>query len=180
VIPPAAEVDPSRALLPEFASDADLSPDLTRYWIEADVEFAPENLVATIRGQARVRYVIPKGATIDKVPLMLFPNDYQYEARMTAGPALVNGSPITGETDVEESPCGCAPERPGLRHQPAFEIGRRPDRGADDKRFGITERLLAPTFYPWCLAADGAWQVETSRSDRPTRHRLLSGRPDGP
>ena len=100
VIPPAAEVDPAQALLPEFASDADLFPDQTRYWIDTAIEFVSGELRATLRGQARLRYVVPEGETIVSIPLMLWPNDPQYDSVMTAGPALVNGTPVEGETDL--------------------------------------------------------------------------------
>jgi hypothetical protein len=169
-IPPAAEGDPAQALLPAFAADADLSPGLTRYWIETEVEFVPGKLQAWLRGQARLRYVVPEGQPIEEIPLMLWPNDPQYDSVMTAGPALINGTRTEGETDLGGIVLWLPLPRPAaagdvLDISLPFEIeAGGPIGGFDPKRFGITEDVLAaPTFYPLVpLRVDGAWQVETA------------------
>ncbi len=171
-ISPAEEGDAERALLPAFAADADLSPDLTRYWIEAAVEFAPENLEAEIAGQARIRYVVPEGETVDEIPLMLWPNDAQHDAVMAAGPALINGVRVEGETDLGGIVLWLPLPQPAaagdaLDISLPFEIkAAGPIGGFVPKRFGITEGVLAaPTFYPLVpRRIDGAWQVETAPS----------------
>ncbi|HMK09641.1 MAG TPA: M1 family metallopeptidase, partial [Anaerolineales bacterium] len=170
------DADAARALLPAFAADASLSPDLTRYWIETAVDFDPANLYATLRGQERVRYVVPPGEPIDKIPLMLSPNDYQYDGDITVGRALVNGVPTTGDLDrggvVLWLPLD-QPAAPGavVDLSLPFEIrAGGPIGEAEDKRFGITQGVLAaPTFYPLVpRRTDNAWQVETSRGGDPT------------
>jgi hypothetical protein len=170
VIPPAAEVDPAQALLPEFASDADQFPDQTRYWIDTAIEFVSGELRATLRGQARLRYVVPEGETIDSIPLMLWPNDPQYDSVMTAGPALVNGTLVEGETDLGGIVLWLSLTEPAgagdvLDISLPFEIeAGGPIGGFAPKRFGITEGVLAaPTAYPLVpRRIDGAWQVETA------------------
>jgi hypothetical protein len=170
VIPPASDVDPAQAMLPEFADDADLSPDLTRYWIETTVTFAPGELEAWLRGQTRLRYVVPEGEAIESVPLMLWPNDPQYDSVMTTGPALVNGTPIAGEIDLGGLVLWLPlPEAavPGdvLDISLPFEIeAGGPIGGFAPKRFGITEGVLAaPTAYPLVpRRIDGEWQVESA------------------
>jgi hypothetical protein len=170
VVSPDESVDPARALLPAFAEDGDLSPDLTRYWIETTVEFEPGELHASLRGQERLRYTVPAGETIEAVPLMLWPNDPQYDAEMRAGPALVNGTSIEGETDLGGIVIWLPlpqPAGPGevLDISLPFEIeAAGPIGGFDPKRFGITEGVLAaPTFYPLVpRRIGGDWQVETA------------------
>jgi hypothetical protein len=170
VIPPAAGVDPAQALLPAFSADADLSPDMTRYWIETDVEFVSGELRAVLTGQARLRYVVPEGERIEEIPLMLWPNDPQYDSVMTTGAALINGEPVAGETDLGGIVLWLPlPEPAGggdvLDISLPFQIeAAGPIGGADPKRFGITEGVLAaPTAYPLVpRRIDGAWQVETA------------------
>jgi hypothetical protein len=162
--------DPARALLPAFAEDGDLSQGLTRYWIETEVDFQPGELQASLRGQARLRYTVPEGETIDALPLMLWPNDPQYHAEMTAGPALVNGTMVEGRSDLGGIVVWLPlpePAGPGqvLDVNLPFEIeAGGPIGGLDPKRFGITEGVLAaPTFYPLVpRRVDGDWQVETA------------------
>jgi hypothetical protein len=168
VVPPADETDHERALLPAFAADADLSPDATRYWIDAAADFVPGEEHASLNGQARIRYVVPAGESISEVPLMLWPNQDQYDASMSAGPALVNGTLVEGQSD----PGGIVlwlplpePAKPGdvLDISLPFDIeAGGPIGGFDPKRFGITQGVLAaPTFYPLVpRRVDGDWQVE--------------------
>jgi hypothetical protein len=169
-LPPVTKDDPVEAMLPEFAADADLSPDLTRYWIETSVDFVPGELEARLRGQSRLRYVVPPGETIEEIPLMLWPNDPQYDADMTTGSALVNGVRVEGERELSglvqwlplPQPAG---EGEVLDISLPFEIeAGGPIGGFDPKRFGITEGVLAaPTFYPLVpRRIDGEWQVEAA------------------
>jgi len=173
-VPPTLTVGPDHdadqrlGLLPAFEQDARLSPDLTRYWIDAEVDFEPGSLRADLRGQARIQYVVPQGAPIDEIPLMLWPNDRQYFATMTAGPALLNGTSIEGESGLDGIVLRLRlPEsaEPGdvLDISLPFEIeAGGPIGGAVPRRFGITEGVLAaPTFYPLVpRRVDGGWQVE--------------------
>ena len=189
-IPPAGQVDPAQALLPAFAADANLSPDLTRYWIETAVAFDPAEMHASLQGQVRVLYTVPDGEAIDEIPLMLWPNDRQYDASMTAGPALVNGTPVEGETDLGGIVLWLALPEPAVGGDQLdislpFEIeAGGPIGGFDPKRFGITEGVLAaPTAYPLVpRRIDGAWQVETAPPGGDTTNSdtaYLPGRPDG-
>jgi hypothetical protein len=156
--------------LPDFAADADLSPDLTRYWIETSVEFVSGDMSAQLQGQARLRYVVPDGQDIEDIPLMLWPNDPQYDASMTAGPALINGVPVEGELDIGGIVLWLPLPEPAAAGEVLdislpFEIeAGGPIGGFDPKRFGITEGVLAaPTAYPLVpRRIDGAWQVETA------------------
>ena len=173
-VPPTLTVGPDQdadqrlGLLPAFEQDAQLSPDLTRYWIDAEVDFEAGSLRADLRGQARIRYVVPQDGPIDEIPLMLWPNNSQYFATMTAGPALVNGRRIEGVSDLDGIVLRLRlPEsaEPGdvLDISLPFEIeAGGPIGGAVPRRFGITEDVLAaPTFYPLVpRRIDGEWQAE--------------------
>ncbi len=169
-IPAGEDEDQALGLLPAFAQDAQLSSDLTHYWIEAEVEYEPGTLRAHLRGQERIRYVIPEDGPISELPLMLWPNDAQYFSTMTAGPALVNGNRIDGTPGLEGTVLHLPlpePAQPGdvLDVSLPFEIDAGgPIGGAEPKRFGITEGVLAaPTFYPLVpRRIDGEWQVEVA------------------
>jgi len=169
-IPAGEDDDQSQGLLPAFAQDAQLSPDLTRYWIETDVDFEPGALRADLRGQARIRYVVPEGEPIDELPLMLWPNNSQYFATMTAGPALVNGIGIDGTPGIGGTVLHLPlpePAQPGDVLDVSLPFAIRaggPIGGIEPRRFGITEGVLAaPTFYPLVpRRIDGEWQVESA------------------
>lgn len=160
--------DAEAALLPAFARDADLYPDATRYTIDASVTFEPESYDAEIEGRARIQYTVPTGATIDDVPLMLWPNDRQYASRMRVGAATINGRVIEGEPGLdgvvqiyrlEES----ASSGEVLDISVPFQVDASgPIGGPQPRRFGITEGvLIAPTFYPLIpRRVGGDWQVE--------------------
>jgi len=157
-----------QGLLPEFAADTARNVTWTRYTLAAEVEFDPRVAQATIDGSARIQFTNPLGTPLRDLELMLWPNDPQYLAEMTAGPALVDGKfvepvPLLGDLALSlplETPL--APGATVDVSLPFHIDARGPIGGFDPKRFGITEGvLIAPTFYPLVpRLVDGAWQVE--------------------
>jgi hypothetical protein len=158
----------AQALLKDFAADALSFPSATRYWIEASVTLDAMFTQAVIEGRERIRFTNPIDRPLEEVVLMLWPNDDQYAADMQAGPAVVYGSAVTLEAELEGV---------GLRVplQEPLEPGQAVDltipfrvvtteliTAFTPKRFGISQgMLLAPTFYPLVprLTADRTWQV---------------------
>jgi hypothetical protein len=167
-----AEPDPgtyqAQGLRAEFASDAGRNPAWTRYTLQVDVEFDPQAETASMDGQARILFINPLHTPLRDLELMLWPNDPQYEAEMTAGPALIDGRfvdpvPLLGHLAL--SLPLAEPLMPGRQIDvtlPFHIEAGGPIGGSSPKRFGITEGvLIAPTFYPLVpLLVDGAWQVE--------------------
>ncbi len=153
---PADELDEqSQAMRADYAADADMFPDATRYNIKANVTFNAEEGRARIEGQARIRFTNPLPWPLEDLVLMLWPNDEQYHSTMRAGPALIDG--LTEWPEVEMD--GVAlhytlsePLAPGSKVDVSlpFEVeATGPIGGSDPKRFGITDGMLAaPTFYP--------------------------------
>ncbi len=156
------------ALRPEFGADLASHAKLTRYWIEVEVDLDPTRAHASIDGQARIRYANPLRDNLEDVVLMLWPNDEQYDAVMTAGPVLVDG------VSVEPRP-----EMGGIALRVPLPVSLAPGGIVDlslpfhvdvdglmtfdaPRRFAITQGvLIAPTFYPLVpRLVDDAWQVE--------------------
>jgi hypothetical protein len=171
---PTLSVDPSvrqlqeRGMRPAFVADVGLNQAWTRYTIEVDIDFDPDTEEATLDGQARIGFTNSSSRDLREIQLMLWPNDPQYRAEMTAGPALVAGqfveaTPLLGGMAL--SVPLAEPLRPGAAVDLTvpFHIDTSgPIGGAVPKRFGITEEVLvAPTFYPLVpRLIDGAWEVE--------------------
>jgi len=156
------------ALRPEFSADLAARPHLTRYWIEVEVGLDLARARATLDGQARIRYTNPLDDQLEDVVLMLWPNDGQYDAEMTAGPVLVNGESVEPR-----------PEMGGIALRIPLPVSLAPGALVDlslpfhiqvdglmtadaPSRFAITQGvLIAPTFYPLLpRLVDDAWQVE--------------------
>jgi hypothetical protein len=161
-------VDQEQGLRASYAQDAGLNAGWTRYAIEVEVDFDPDTEVATIDGQVRIGFTNPSSRPLPDLELMLWPNDPQYRAEMTAGPALIGGTfvevtPLLGGMAISlplEKPLNSGET---LDVSLPFHIDTSgPIGGAVPKRFGITEGvLIAPTFYPLVpRLIDGAWQVE--------------------
>lgn len=165
--PQAVELDQGAALLPAFQADAEAFPQATRYWIEVSVTFDETGARAALSGNARIRYTNTSDKALRELVLMLWPNDPQYAASMSAGPVLVDGQRVEP-----------TPERDGralrlrlpiqlisgatVELSLPFEIETETIEGSDPKRFGITRGvLLAPTFYPLIpRLVDGRFEVE--------------------
>jgi hypothetical protein len=167
---PGAEIaDQSAALLPSFVEDAESFPNATRYWIEVDVDFDPSGKKARIVGLARIGFTNPLAEGLQDLVLMLWPNDPQYQATMTAGPALIDGRLIAVEEELE----GLAlriqlphalPAGGTLDVSIPFWIEAGNIHREAPQRFGIAQGvLIAPTFYPLIpRLVDGEWQAETA------------------
>ncbi|NIM95929.1 MAG: hypothetical protein GTO18_19695 [Anaerolineales bacterium] len=176
-------------LLPDFESDLLLDEDITRYWIEVDVEFDPEGQRASIDGIARILFTNQIEEPLDDLVLMLWPNDDQYRSEMTAGPVQINGRTVESSMEYD----GLVTRVPLL---PKLNPGELADISVPfhvdafgpigdivPKRFGITEGVfVAPTFYPliprW---VDGTWQAapapsagDTTNSDTALYHVTIT------
>ena len=171
-LPPTPEMEingHTAALLPAFAGDAELFPAATRYWIEVNADFDPQGLTARLEGLARIRFTNPLEVALRDLVLMLWPNDSQYQATMTTGPALIDGHLVQPEVEL-----GGIALRIRLPH--ALSAGKTLDlslpfwievsqiHSVSPQRFGIAEGvLIAPTFYPLVpRLVDGEWQAEVA------------------
>lgn len=169
--PAASELDAQAAALrPDFADDIQALAGATRYWIEIEVEFDPELQRASIEGLVRVRYTNRSGRPLGELAFMLWPNHPQYQAAMSAGPALIAGQLILPDTELG-----------GLAQRYQLTEPLAPDESLDaslrfrvetsgpigfaaPRRFGITQgALFAPTFYPLLpRVLEGEWEVESA------------------
>ncbi len=71
-------------------------PGWTRYDIQARISMDAAQEQARISGVERIQYTHRSTAPIQDLVLMLWPNDAdQYLSRMQAGPALIDGHPVT-------------------------------------------------------------------------------------
>jgi hypothetical protein len=170
-LPPTLEAevaDQTLALLPQFAEDIESFPYATCYWIEVNVDFDPAGEKARLVGRARIRFQNPLDVALQDLVLMLWPNDSQSQATMTAGPALIDGRLV----EVEEELDGIAlrmhlphalPARGTLDVSIPFWIEAGQIHQENPQRFGIAENvLIAPTFYPLVpRLVNGEWQVES-------------------
>ena len=156
------------ALRPAFAADLASHAHLTRYWIEVDVDLDLARAHASLDGQARIRYTNPLDDQLEDVVLMLWPNDGQYDAEMTAGPVLVDGVSVEPRAEMGgialriPLPVSLAPGALVDLSLP-FHIDVDGLMTAEaPRRFAITQGvLIAPTFYPLVpRLVDDAWQVE--------------------
>ncbi len=164
--PDLPSLDERLGLLPDFAGDLATLQDATRYWIEVDLTIDDRRQEAAIDGEARILFTNPLEDRLDHIVLMLWPNNEQYAASMSVGPALIQGQVVEG-TPLRNGP--------GVRFEMSRSIG--PGETADlsipfrveigtigvgaPKRMGITQGvLLAPTFYPLIpRLVDGEWQT---------------------
>lgn len=155
---------------PEFADDVLLFPDATRYWIEVNVDFDPRREVGMIEGIARIHFTNPHSEPLSDIVLMLWPNDIQYRAEASAGPALIDGQLVPAQSELEglalryELP---EPLEPGASLDLSVPFSVSTEgliEGGNVHRFGITEGVLfAPTFYPLVpRLLDGEWDARTA------------------
>jgi hypothetical protein len=157
-------------LLPGFRTDLADQTTATRYWLEIHVDFDPENTVATIDGMARIRFTNPSENALEKIVLMLWPNDEQYQAEMEAGPLVIEDilvEPEYGEGNLFLR----APLEPHLQPGETVDISLPFKVEASGiigeiglKRFGISYSIFAaPTFYPLVpRLIEGEWQTDAA------------------
>jgi hypothetical protein len=160
----------AEAMLPEFAEDARSFPDATRYWIDVNVEFDPNRERGTIEGLTRIQFTNSHSEPLSDIVLMLWPNDRQYRAEAQAGPALIDGHLIAGQSEL-----GGLAVRYDLLEM--LQPGETLDMSVpfivsiagliqegNVHRFGITEGVLfAPTFYPLVpRLLKGDWDARTA------------------
>ncbi|MEE9217288.1 MAG: M1 family metallopeptidase [Anaerolineales bacterium] len=160
----------AEAMLPEFADDARLFPDATRYGIDVNVEFDPRRERGTIEGLSRIQFTNPHNEPLFDIVLMLWPNDRQYRAEAFAGPALIDGHLIPAQSELD----GLAvrydlpvPLEPGetLDLSVPFSVSTAGlIQEGNVHRFGITKGMLfAPTFYPLVpRLLEGEWDARTA------------------
>lgn len=169
--PVASELDAQIASLrPEFADDVAALEGATRYWIEIEVEFDPDQQRASIDGLLRALYTNRSGRPLNELAFMLWPNHPQYRSAMSAGPALIAGQLVLPETELG----GQAQRYPlaePLAPDDSLDVSLRfrvetsgPIGFQAPRRFGITEgALFAPTFYPLLpRVLEGEWEVESA------------------
>ena len=169
---PAVEADlaalEQAVMRPEYRGDVALFPNSTRYWIEVAVDLDSRAQQAEMSGLVRIQFTNPLDRPLPDMALMLWPNDPQYQAEMSASLVVIGNQAIVPEVEAG----GLAirvllpePLQPGevLDFTVPFhvrDIGVM--KASDPRRFGFTHGvLLAPTFYPLVpRLVDGAWQVE--------------------
>jgi len=156
------------ALRPAFEGDIAAVTSPTQYWIELRVEFDPSAELALIEGLARIRFVNSEADPIEEIVVMLWPNDAQYRAEMSAGPALIEGqllAPVLllgGLAQRYELPRPLGSGEPVDLSIPFLISTSGPIGGQSPSRFGISQQVLfAPTAYPLLpLRRNGEWVVE--------------------
>jgi len=167
--PTLAPLDPSAGLLPDFGQAPALDRALTRYWIDVGVEMSSSGRMAAISGTARIEFTNRSADPLREVPVMLWPNDPQYEAGMRAGPVRIGDRLAEVEALLDglamsiSLPGSLLPGEKVLMEIP-FELEIGPFPAGAPRRMGITrDVLLVPTFYPLIppLGEDG-WQVEAA------------------
>jgi hypothetical protein len=158
-------------LLEAFADDAAAFPTATRYSIQVDVTLDPSASRAILQGIARIKFTQPLVQPLDDLVLMLWPNDAQYSAVATAGPAMIDGQVVEAEPLTNGLGLRFTltePRSPGaslvvtlpFRVEASGAI-----RPTAPGRFGLAEGvLLAPTFYPLIpqLSSAGEWQTQAA------------------
>jgi hypothetical protein len=156
------------AMRPEFAGDVALFPNSTRYWIEVAVDLDPQTQQAEISGLARIQFTNPLDHPLADLVLMLWPNDPQYQAEMSASLVVIGSQAIVPEIEAGGLAIRAAlpePLSPGEMLDVTVPFHVRDIgvmKASDPRRFGFTHGvLLAPTFYPLVpRLVDGTWQVE--------------------
>lgn len=153
-------------LRPEFAADAQLFPNATRYTIDVTVRFNADG-TASLAGRELIRYTNPLAEPLAEIYLMLWPNDpHQYLSDMTLENVLVAGQPqafVLEHDGLAARLNLAAPLPPGQSVELSAEFNVEAYPGIEDEaaRFGLTTGvLLAPTFYPLIpRLIDGQWQT---------------------
>jgi len=159
-------LDQRLGLLPAYSGDVAKLGGATQYWIEAEIEFTERTQEASIEGSVRILFTNPMEERLDNIVLMLWPNNDQYAASMVAGPAVMQGEVLEGESvtgglglrfDLPRS-LGSGET---LDVSLPFRVEIGPMSAMAPRRMGITgDVLLAPTFYPLVpRLVDGEWQT---------------------
>ena len=175
--------DQRAAMLEAFVEDVALLDAATAYSIQARVVFEGRTSQAEIEGVARIVYRHPGPDMLEDLVVMLWPNNDQYRASMTAGPAaiggaVVQGEPLGGGLAMRYSlPAPLAAGDSVDVSVPFRVVAEGPIGGSTPHRFGITEGVLfAPTFYPLVpLRLDGAWQVADAPPGGDTTTSAVAG-----
>jgi hypothetical protein len=173
--PPSVEVEPlfsqlnqELAMRGSFAADVAALEGIPLYQLAVELDFNEDFDQATILGQMYLTFMAPGDEPLTRFPLMLWPNNEQYQSQMTISDVSVNGFMVEPQAD-EAAPAvwldiyqavepGDEVEVALNFHIETYGIGE-----AAPKRFGITPGgvLIAPTFYPLLpVWRDGSWQVE--------------------
>ena len=179
----AALTDQRAAMLQAFAADVDLLAQVTAYSIEADVEFDGSASSAVIEGVVRIVYPHAGSGQLEDLVVMLWPNNNQYRAAMSVGPATIGRQVIAGEALSGglamryRLPSPLAPGDSIDVSLPFRVEAEGPIGGSTPHRFGITEGVLfAPTFYPLVpLRIDGQWQVANAPPGGDTTTSAVAG-----
>lgn len=173
--PPTAQATPlfsqfnqELAMRGSFAADVAALEGIPLYQLSIEVDFNQAMDQAAITGRLYLTFEAPGEEALMRFPLMLWPNNEQYQSEMTVSNVVVNGYAVEPQAD-DQAPAIWLdlypPVEPGQEINAAmdfeieaFEIGQ-----AAPKRFGITSGgvLIAPTFYPLLpLWLGDGWQVE--------------------
>jgi hypothetical protein len=166
---PEREMEAQReAMLSAFEEDVSDLPSATRYVIAVEVEMAAAGDSASLSGEARMRYTNTSEEALGSLPLMLWPNQEQYQGHMAVGTILAGGavarSQMAGDGIVLwvdlPSPLGAGGTLDMSIPFAIDDIGVMSQ--GQPQRFGITQGvLLAPTFYPLLPPRDGdGWWIE--------------------
>lgn len=169
--PTLLSADASWDLRPEFAEDAALFPNATRYTIDVTVEFSGDT--ATLAGREHIVFTNTQIAALDHIYLMLWPNDdLQYFSDFTLSNVTVNGQAT--EFALEHDGLAARIEltnalEPGQSVELSAEFFIEVFPGIETQgpaRFGLTNGiLLAPTFYPLIpRLIEGEWQTQPAPS----------------
>lgn len=157
----------SNGLLPEFVEDLDIVGNLTYYELDVSVTLDPSRVKASIDGMARITYTHSSDIPLNELVLMLWPNDPQYSADMTAGPVEIDGRLVEFTTELDGLVLRASllqelQSGESLEVSLPFHLEIQGSIRDQRKRFGITNGvLMAPTFYPLIPRfVDGKWQAE--------------------
>ncbi len=156
------------AMRPDFAGDLESLSDLPEYWIDVRVSYDPVLQQASMDGTARILFTNPLDRALTDLVLMLWPNDEQYLASMSAGPISLGGTTVEPVAEMNGIALRAQLPRPLLPGETLdlsvpFQVEDiLAMRATAPHRFCITDGvLIAPTFYPLIpRLVDGDWQVE--------------------
>ncbi len=158
--------DAQAALRPEFAADAELFPDASRYVIDVAVTFNADGS-ATLTGREVIRYTNRETFDLSELYLMLWPNERgQYLGGATLGAVTIAGQPVEPELRFNGLAARlplAVPLAPGATIELEAAFVAQADPGLEDgARYGLTNGvLIAPTFYPLIpRLVEGEWQIE--------------------
>lgn len=162
------QLNQEMAMREGFTSDVTALEGIPVYQLVVEVTFNEAMSQATLSGSMHLTFQAPGEEPLERFPLMLWPNNEQYQSEMSVGDVSVNGYAADPQAAAGAPAIWLdiyQPVDPGDVIEvaldfriDAFEIGE-----AGPKRFGITPGgvLIAPTFYPLLpLWLEDGWQVE--------------------